>query len=682
MAKLKVWKTFSVVMVLVLIAALGAALVPASPVEAQATWYVDGALGTDDGTHGTGPGVNAFKTIQYAINDSRVTGGDTINVAAGTYDEQVVINKSLTLQGAGNTTIVKPSSADKLTTVLDGNHYGGTVKIAGIIVANVPSGASVTVKNLKVDGSGVTTMPTGAKYFAGIFYGETGGIVDTVSVVGGGAWSPDQGFGAYLSAVTNTVSVEVKGSTITNYDKSGIDAYGNKLTVDIHHNTVTGRGPISDECQNGIILDTTTGTVNSNIVSNNVWGPGPTWTATGIAFVDADGSATGNTLTDNQLGAGAQGLDPGSWTVSFINNTVNAAGLATAVAGLNAATYYTDEAFVTVAMDGNQLTGGPCNGIYIGDSVPENLPYVAGSVMATISNNLISDWQHGINLASSVASGSTITGNTIINNAMSGLYIGAAVNATNVNVHFNNIVGNTVYGASNAGAGTLDATYNWWGSSSGPYHATLNPGGTGDAVSDYVDFEPWLLEVPTVTTQAATEVSLIHATLNMNYTVGGYSPVQVRFAYKESAETEWSYTGWVSKTADGTHAEGFVGLPFGTQYDFKAQLKYDDIVYGDTVLEGATLQFTTAAITPSACFIATAAYGTPTAEQINVLREFRDVVLLKSTVGSQFVALYYQLSPPVADFIAGNEILRTLVREFLVDPIVRVVKATGDIWRN
>jgi len=82
------------------------------------------------------------------------------------------------------------------------------------------------------------------------------------------------------------------------------------------------------------------------------------------------------------------------------------------------------------------------------------------------------------------------------------------------------------------------------------------------------------------------------------------------------------------------------------------------------------------------CFIATAAYGTPTAEQIDVLREFRDVVLLESAAGSQFVSLYYQLSPPVADFIAGNELLRTLVRELLVDPIVWIVKATGDIWRN
>ena len=82
------------------------------------------------------------------------------------------------------------------------------------------------------------------------------------------------------------------------------------------------------------------------------------------------------------------------------------------------------------------------------------------------------------------------------------------------------------------------------------------------------------------------------------------------------------------------------------------------------------------------CFIATAAYGTPTAEQLDVLREFRDIVLLESTAGSQFVALYYQLSPPVADFISESSFLRTLVRELLVDPIVWVVEATGDIWQN
>ena len=82
------------------------------------------------------------------------------------------------------------------------------------------------------------------------------------------------------------------------------------------------------------------------------------------------------------------------------------------------------------------------------------------------------------------------------------------------------------------------------------------------------------------------------------------------------------------------------------------------------------------------CFIATAAYGSPTAEQIDVLREFRDAVLLESSAGSQLVALYYRLSPPIADVISGSSFLRTLVRELLVDPVVWMVEATGDVWRK
>jgi uncharacterized repeat protein (TIGR02543 family) len=86
--------------------------------------------------------------------------------------------------------------------------------------------------------------------------------------------------------------------------------------------------------------------------------------------------------------------------------------------------------------------------------------------------------------------------------------------------------------------------------------------------------------------------------------------------------------------------------------------------------------------TSSGCFIATAAYGSPSGEQLDVLRGFRDGVLLESAAGSQFVDLYYRLSPCIADFISGNGLLRTLVRELLIDPMVWVVGAAGEIWRN
>jgi polyhydroxybutyrate depolymerase len=82
------------------------------------------------------------------------------------------------------------------------------------------------------------------------------------------------------------------------------------------------------------------------------------------------------------------------------------------------------------------------------------------------------------------------------------------------------------------------------------------------------------------------------------------------------------------------------------------------------------------------CFIATAAYGTSTTEQLDVLREFRDVVLLKSTLGSRLVGIYYQVSPPIADFISRHDVVRTVVRELLIDPVVWLVEATGGIWRN
>jgi hypothetical protein len=168
----------------------------------------------------------------------------------------------------------------------------------------------------------------------------------------------------------------------------------------------------------------------------------------------------------------------------------------------------------------------------------------------------------------------------------------------------------------------------------------------------------------------------------MSYTAGDFRLVEVRFACKRTIDQAWFYTDWVPGTADYTYTEVLTGLASRTEYEFKAQLKYPG-----TMIEGATCRFTTAAGASIGfydlfCSIATAAYGTPTAEQIDVLREFRDVVLLKSTVGSQFVALYYRLSPPFADFIARSDLSRTLVRELLVDPVVWIVEATGDIWRT
>lgn len=70
------------------------------------------------------------------------------------------------------------------------------------------------------------------------------------------------------------------------------------------------------------------------------------------------------------------------------------------------------------------------------------------------------------------------------------------------------------------------------------------------------------------------------------------------------------------------------------------------------------------------CFIATAAYGTPLADDINVLRAVRDSYLLNNAVGAAFVDTYYRLSPPVADAVANNALLRAAVRTLLAPLVI------------
>ena len=64
----------------------------------------------------------------------------------------------------------------------------------------------------------------------------------------------------------------------------------------------------------------------------------------------------------------------------------------------------------------------------------------------------------------------------------------------------------------------------------------------------------------------------------------------------------------------------------------------------------------------SACFIATAAYGTSWEPHVMTLRQFRDSYLLTNKMGTKFVEAYYRFSPPIAEYIAEHDSLRSVTR--------------------
>lgn len=74
-----------------------------------------------------------------------------------------------------------------------------------------------------------------------------------------------------------------------------------------------------------------------------------------------------------------------------------------------------------------------------------------------------------------------------------------------------------------------------------------------------------------------------------------------------------------------------------------------------------------------ACFIATAAYGSLMANDVEALRHFRDAALGNSVLGELAIETYYTFGPPVAGVVGQSELLRALARDIL-QPIVEWVR--------
>ena len=152
-------------------------------------------------------------------------------------------------------------------------------------------------------------------------------------------------------------------------------------------------------------------------------------------------------------------------------------------------------------------------------------------------------------------------------------------------------------------------------------------------------------------------------------------------AFIWNSETEFDSYNWVlspnadlsspvaSQTGLTTESHACTGtLAYDTPYYWRITAIKDGVPMSQAI---ATFRTVAEEDTPFLipCFIATAAYGTPMAEEIQILRGFRDGYLLTNFPGRAFVDLYYNVSPPIAQFIDEQPSLKPMVRTALVPAV-------------
>lgn len=365
--------------------------------------------------------------IQDAVNTAE---GTTINVAAGTYDEQLVIDKNLTLQGAGDTTIIQPSGPELLITTSI-PWIGGSTGTMSAIVSVETVGGTVNIKNLKIDGSLITSKTT--TWQGGLVYLETGGIIDSVTV-NGGSTLPDRTAGIFAAAITNTVSLEVTGCTVEVYTRAGIYALGGTMTANYNYNVINGPGPdpITTGVPNGMFfLEGAKGSATYNTVTDLAYAGDPTYKSTGIGTYNAGDDIV---FSNNEI--------------SYVQNA-----FALSNSTIGTTVEYND---VHDCHTGVRIESGADESIIQYNDIYDNTYAMRCSNVLGASNEA-----HYNNFVNNIGIDSELP-----------LYVGS------VSMHPDATV-------------TLDAINNWWGASSGP---SGQGNGVGDAVSANVDYDPWYID--------------------------------------------------------------------------------------------------------------------------------------------------------------------------------------------
>ncbi len=338
----------------------------------------------------------SYNTVQEGVDNVRA--GGTVHILAGTYVEQVHINRSITLIGADPSTVTI-QSPDALSSCFS---VDGSPRKPIICVENTEA----NIMDLTVDGAGKGNSNVA---FLGIAYHNASGTVSGNDIVGVRDTPFDgSGYGVSMygfndDAVSRTL--HVSGNHMSDYGKNGMAFAGEGLTADVTGNVVTGFGPTALLAQNGIQIGFGAGgTIMSNTVSGNVW----TGTGSGdnnpLTDPEADGAAGvllygpgaaveigGNTLTANQFGI---------WTVAAPSANIH------------------DNSITGLAHIGNAYPVGIA--IWSVDQWASYFGISEAGTVATIANNTIDTNDYGVLIldytAGAPTPSATATGNTFTHN--------------------------------------------------------------------------------------------------------------------------------------------------------------------------------------------------------------------------------------------------------------------------
>ena len=246
----------------------------------------------------------SFATITDAINSSKVTPGSIIKVCAGNYSEQLIISKSLTIEGLPDT-----SGSNELPTVFLPSTYTSTSSAftnTTLIPQAWITAGTVNVSNIFFLSNLTAADPSScAALSGGIFYASgSSGTVNHLQIWSSGGCS----MGVRAENTTqNSESVKIENSNISS------DSYGIVALDSIEQNrapslSITITGDQIVDSLTGIYLFGVQAAISGNMISHIDSGA---LGATGILDYGLSSTIRGNTITIN-AGVGISIGEPGS----------------------------------------------------------------------------------------------------------------------------------------------------------------------------------------------------------------------------------------------------------------------------------------------------------------------------------------------------------------------------------